>query len=320
MKTVNRIIVVIVILSLVVLAGTTAQATGYVFFPDVPDGAEYARAVNFLFQFGIITGYPDGNFRPDELVTRAEFAVMISRLLGFVYDPANDSVSFRDVQVDHWAFSYIANAVEAGLVNGFGDGTYRPVDSLTYDQTIAILVRAYGNVFENRALNSGGWPNGYISVAKELDITDGVEITIGRPITRCNVAVLMYNAVKIIREDVEDDIVLNSSRYYFCGRYMHRIDRKADGSVYTWYIHSYDTHGNVVKEYVYDEYGTLYQYCENEYNANNQHVKRTLYRGDGALIMWFIYEYDAEGHYKITTYNEDGSVNTSFMYTLGPWT
>ena len=330
MKTINRIM--LIVLTLIALAGTPAQAADYQYFPDVPDNATYAQAVNFLYPFGVFEGYPDGTFHPDGLLTRAEFATMATRLLRIVggllfgstsYSSTSyESISFSDVQANHWAYPYIELAAAAGLVNGFGDGTFRPGDNLTYEQTLAILVRAYGSEYEEKALNAGGWPNGYITVAKELEITRDVEIVIGQPITRSDVAILMANTFTISRFDYT--VSIDSTRMYFlvyytCGRNIYSPNFLADGSILTWDIYRYDVKGKIVREETYNADGSLQEYWENEYNVLGQHIKKTAFRPDGAILYWTIFEYDANGDLaRATPYNEDGTVSDSWI-TMSPW-
>ena len=334
MKTINRIL--IVILLLVVLIGTPAQAAGYKYFPDVHDDASYADAVNLLYALDVITGYPDGTFRPDGLLTRAEFAVMVSRLLRFEEYQSRASASFRDVRTSHWAYPYVETAVKAGLVNGFGDGTFKPDDSLTYEQAIAVLVRAYDNngldllrandyeAKEAKALSSGGWPYGYINVANELEITDGIEIVIGQPITRSEVATLICNAFIFFDSDWDYELGRYLRYYMACGRVIMRYAFGADDTYIGGMKYTYDINNNMVRseqDIVDSLIPTLYYV--HEYNAHKRNIKTTVCWPDGAILNWFIYEYDANGTLvKTTAYNEDGTERNSsdpFFFLIKPW-
>ena len=78
-------------------------------FSDV-SGHWAIDAINAMSASGVITGYPDGTFRPDNPVTRAETVTMFSRLLGRA-DTWTGNKSFSDVPQTHWAYKYIMNAV-----------------------------------------------------------------------------------------------------------------------------------------------------------------------------------------------------------------
>ncbi|HWI64286.1 MAG TPA: Ig-like domain-containing protein, partial [Symbiobacteriaceae bacterium] len=85
-----------------------------------------------------IGGYPDGTFRPDQPLTRAEAAVVFTRLLG---RPSRGRIpAFTDVG-EHWAAGAIAEANELGLMNGDGNGTFRPDDQLTRAEIAAVIGR-----------------------------------------------------------------------------------------------------------------------------------------------------------------------------------
>jgi hypothetical protein len=96
-----------------------------------------------LFREGIVNGYPDGTFRPDGLLTRAEFAKMV--ILALKISPFSPSLpTFPDVSKDHWGFSYIEAAVKAGLFRGFPDGTFRPEEPVTREQILTVIARNAG--------------------------------------------------------------------------------------------------------------------------------------------------------------------------------
>jgi S-layer homology domain. len=176
------------------LLSNAAQAAVYDRFPDVPEDAEYAYAVNSLAELGVFTGDENGRFNPDNTITRAEFATIMVRLLGEEERAKNVSASnFSDVPASHWANGYIAIAVEYGLVSGYGNGKFGPGDTLTYEQAIAMLVRYMG--LEEQAQTQGGWPQGHVSIAEDLDITTNTSIRIGEVVTRQQMAILIYNTI-----------------------------------------------------------------------------------------------------------------------------
>jgi len=116
-------------------------------FVDVQSFAWYAQAVNYLANRDVLRGYPDGTFRPDNPVTRAELTAIMSRF----FDLDNNGVNnFSDVEVNHWAVHYINNAHNRGWVTGFGDGTFRPNNSTTRAEAVTIVNRVLGR-FPNPA-------------------------------------------------------------------------------------------------------------------------------------------------------------------------
>ena len=106
-------------------------------FSDVASGAWYAQAVNYLASKGILEGYPDGTFKPNAPITRAEFATIALRFDEL--EPAEDD-AFPDIE-GHWAEDFINSAAKKGWVNGYEDGTFRPQAKITRAEVVVIVNR-----------------------------------------------------------------------------------------------------------------------------------------------------------------------------------
>lgn len=116
---------------------TTIDLTGSA--PDVKDHWAQDYIV-ILQQRGTIGGFPDGTFKPDQGITRSQFAAIAVKALGL---PAGGrEVEFKDLPKTHWAYKAICSASDAGLVGGFPDGSFRPEDKLTRAQALVILAKA----------------------------------------------------------------------------------------------------------------------------------------------------------------------------------
>lgn len=112
-------------------------------FSDVPLGNVFCDAVSWATGQGITTGYGDGTFRPARAVTRAQMAAFTSRMDGD--EPvACRQAPFRDVPVDHPLCGEVARMAEAGVVGGYGDGTFRPDQTVDRQQAAALVVRLRG--------------------------------------------------------------------------------------------------------------------------------------------------------------------------------
>ncbi len=129
---------------------------------------------------GLAHGYPDGTFRPDRPVTRAEFAAFIARALGWsaTSDLSLDFADRREIPV--WAQGYIAQAAEAGFISGYDDGTFRADRLITRTEAVSIIVRVLGHkpspdtgtgFADNEAIPA--WGRGYVRIAEDLDIVAG---------------------------------------------------------------------------------------------------------------------------------------------------
>ena len=106
-------------------------------FSDVPKGYWAANYIGYMQQFGIITGYSDGSFRPDAPVTRAEFATIASRFEKLT----EGSKSFTDVPDTYWAARYINFAATRGWVTGYSDGTFKPENPISRAEVAAVTCR-----------------------------------------------------------------------------------------------------------------------------------------------------------------------------------
>ena len=106
-------------------------------FNDVAKDCWAANYIGYMQQFGIVTGYEDGSFRPNAPVTRAEFAAIASRFEKLT----QGSKSFTDVPDTHWAVKYINFAATRGWVTGYADGTFKPEHSITRAEVAAVTCR-----------------------------------------------------------------------------------------------------------------------------------------------------------------------------------
>lgn len=113
-------------------------------FPDVQEGKWYYEPVMALAKAGIIEGYKDGNFGPEDTITRAEFATMIVRYMGL--SEGTGATGFSDVKSDHWAVGYIKAAVDAKYVKGYTDGTFMPEKALSRAEAVTVINRVLDRV------------------------------------------------------------------------------------------------------------------------------------------------------------------------------
>ena len=195
-------------------------------FSDVRPDTPYQTAIGSLSAEGVIDGYPDGTFRPDGELTRAEFCKIIVAAFGGGPNgqpssnapsnnapssdapssnaPSNNAPSsdapFSDIS-GHWAREHIAAAAALGLVSGVGDGLFDPDGTLTCEQAVAIAARLVGGARDS-------YPIDYLAYAMEEGISSGVPIVTGRNITRGEAAQLIYNILEKRRFEEEEKAYL----------------------------------------------------------------------------------------------------------------
>ena len=113
-------------------------------YSDVTRADWYNTAVSTLSSMGIITGYPDGTFRPNAAITRAEFAAIAAR---FDNDGDKTAAKFSDIAT-HWAKDEISIAYNNGWINGYPDGTFGPQRDITRAETMTLVNRVLNRLPE----------------------------------------------------------------------------------------------------------------------------------------------------------------------------
>ena len=150
-------------------------------FSDVQAGMWFNESVCTLVKAGIISGYPDGTFKPNQSITRAEFSSMIARMFSVSYVGNN---SFEDIN-GHWAQSYMNILSKLGILKGDSNGNANPDANLTRAEATAMCNRLVGHNSTNSSLNSckepiTSWPdvsNGAWFYADVLEATNSHDYT-----------------------------------------------------------------------------------------------------------------------------------------------
>jgi len=134
-----------------------------------------ANNINQLVAIGAISGYSDGSFKPDNTITRAEFATVLVKAFQLA---SQDGKAFTDT-AGHWAEDYIAAAVANGIVSGYDDDTFGPDDLITREQMAVMIVKAAKlapAAGESQFADSGsisGWAQEAVATATEKGIMKG---------------------------------------------------------------------------------------------------------------------------------------------------
>lgn len=168
-------------------------------FGDVPAGFWASPAITDLTNRGLLQGYPDGTFRPDAPVTRAEMVTLLVRLL----KPSSGTLpvfsGFRDVSANYWAYQDILTAQGNGWILGEPDGGFHPDDTLTRGQLATFLVRALGLTDDGRRFSypdcpPNRWDYLPLNLAWQAGLLQGLDaVTIAPdgPATRAQVAEIL---------------------------------------------------------------------------------------------------------------------------------
>ena len=111
-------------------------------FADVRKGYWAKDVIDYVGTLGLVTGFPDGTFKPEGLLTRAELVTLLVRAKEL--PSADKKTLFKDVPATHWAAGYIKAGADAGLVTGYPDRTFRPSNNITRAEGVTVLARFNG--------------------------------------------------------------------------------------------------------------------------------------------------------------------------------
>lgn len=185
-------------------------------FPDVSENHWAASQIDELSDKGVIVGYPDGTFKPDDNVTRAEFASMAIRALGQEHASVAQPVNFTDIDSDYWAYDSIQKALYFELISCPQEGdVFRPDDTVTREESMTVAVNALTTeqISEAKAkevlskyADAASIPQSFLIPAGKAEILDMIVVMPAddkkasleptRPATRAEVAAILYNMME----------------------------------------------------------------------------------------------------------------------------
>ena len=165
-------------------------------------------AIEALASRGILQGYDESHFGPDQTMTRAQFAAVVVRALGL---PLQATGVFSDVKATDWCAAYVGTAYTYGIVNGTTATTFHPNGTITRQEAAVMTARAAGLCGLDTSMDSaavrdtlapfgdaaatGAWARESLAFCYSAGILDasGLEIRPGTAIRRCEVAQMLYN-------------------------------------------------------------------------------------------------------------------------------
>lgn len=205
MKNSKRLLAMILSFVMIVsMAQVVLGAEGQSKFSDVSNDEIYSSSVATLNLMGVINGYEDGTFKPEQNVTRAEFTAMLMRTLGYGSEGSKsaEGLPFTDIDDNdssiNWSIPNINTAYSMGIINGYEDNTFRPNANVAYEEAIKMIVCTLG-YGANADVSLNPWYTDYILAANQITLTKtasklGAEQT---PASRACIAQLLYDALDI---------------------------------------------------------------------------------------------------------------------------
>lgn len=186
-------------------------------FSDVKDDYEYAYSINYLQENGMIQGYDDGTFRPEDTINRVEFLKLV---FGAPEGTCIHKKKFSDVEYGSWYDPYLCKALESGYVDGYPDGTFKPADPINFAEAAKILVRANFSIDESA---SGEWFEPYVKHLSEWNYIPTSIQSFGKKVTRGDVVEMVYRIA-------EEEDSLPSQKY------ENLVDLHGDYNVYRGWL------------------------------------------------------------------------------------
>ena len=191
------------VLCVAMLLSVMVMGTGAVTLTDSEDiSPQYREAAEVLTGMGIINGYEDDSFKPQQSIKRSEVATMIYRAA--TGDVTNSEVGmyvdydkFTDVESDDWFAGYVNFCGNAELIKGYEDDSFGPERNVTGYEVLAMILRAVG-YDQNNEFTGADWAIKVASTAQSLGILKNVqEATLGQAATRELVAELIFQAMNV---------------------------------------------------------------------------------------------------------------------------
>lgn len=182
---------ILALLLALVMMFSLVSFAGAATYSDV--SADLVPVLNRLTALGIVEGYPDGTFRPERNITRAEFAKIAVITMGLEKSAdllANVPSQFKDVKVGDWYTKYINVAANQGILKGYPNGNFRPEANITEAEALTIVLRLLGYT-DNLP---GNWPYNYVTQADRIGLVSS-GFSAGAMATREGIARLVNDAL-----------------------------------------------------------------------------------------------------------------------------
>ncbi|MBM6911315.1 S-layer homology domain-containing protein [Oscillibacter valericigenes] len=196
------------VLALTMALSLVTVSAGTTDFDDDGD-ITYQEAVTVIAGMGIVDGYSDGTFGPDEALTRGAAAKIICNLiLGPTTADAlsASSAPFVDVPTTNTFAGYITYCSQQGIISGYADGTFRPTDTLSGNAFMKMLLGALGYDSDKEGYTGANWTVNVIKQAVGIELNDGNDDFVGsQAVTRQEACLYAFNTLKATMVEYSDN-------------------------------------------------------------------------------------------------------------------
>jgi hypothetical protein len=175
-------------------SASSASSLDSAAFTDVPANHPYAAAIEWAKSRGILQGYPDGTFRPDNSVNRAEFLKIVLTAKEVVTANDDAPLGFSDVDNRAWYARFIRFAKQTGIIQGYPDGTFRPEQSVNFAEALKMAYVALGI---ETADGGPEWYSSYLSHARNNDILFSSDVDLATTMSRKDVVWIIWKLLDV---------------------------------------------------------------------------------------------------------------------------
>jgi hypothetical protein len=176
-------------------------------FSDVNSNSPFYDAVDFVKLKGVVKGYEDGTYKPDNQVNRAEF---IKIIIGAIFSENEISActptkTFSDVSSSDWFYQYVCMANTNGIVDGYTDGSFKPSNYISFSEASKIIVNAFGYETSPKEI----WYQSFVEKLEEFKAIPSTVRLVSKNISRGEMAEMIYR--------LKEKIVTKTSTNFFTG-------------------------------------------------------------------------------------------------------
>ncbi len=215
----------IVTASLALAQETPAEATDL--FPDLPVGSQYYSGVKYLKDLGLIQGYPDGTFKPNQQINRAEaLKILVGAIKFEKFSSAEKPIAsqeatpdidvtkcpFPDLDPTAWYHHYVCEAYQNGVVSGYPDGTFKPEQTINKVEALKMTIlqggistqTAYTDNFDDISPSDWFWDYARIADEKSFIVADRQgKLNPAETLNRGDFSMLVYRTIRAMQDHSE---------------------------------------------------------------------------------------------------------------------
>ncbi len=202
-------------------------------FPDVQSNKPFYAAVEYLKANNVVNGYPDGTFKPDQVINRVEalkITMLAKEFLGEKLTLTDLlTITYPDVGKNDWYYNYVNLATNAKIVEGYPDGSFKPATTINAVESLKIVLKALDTEFEEKTISNNPyndvkfneWYATYVDYAKRknlIEARENYQFFPARGMTRGDFVDLVYRLTFIKKNQLETFPI--SQNWAYCNNYQ----------------------------------------------------------------------------------------------------